>query len=261
MQQLLDTKLFAFIITILFCTAIISCVSKGDIEDLTIYLWDYRDCANCKPKEIFIEDDKVYSLNKGFLFSRILEKNEIDTLSVLISNINYNQIDSTNYSHLAHYEFIADFSVSSSRMNFSTSVYDSVFPRDISETRKYLLDIIERKGLTKVEKRPPQIFEDIWIHRLVSNNMDTLLPSRESMFKIQKVLMDTNQSDWIKTDSIGKEKYKIVFEKIGEKSKDIESMGITVNGKLFYKLSNDKEYFFTPFLYGIQEYPKFNPEL
>lgn len=238
-----------------------SCSSVDNLEGLEVYLWDYRDCANCIPKEIFIEKNKIYSNDRGNLSSRFLGKNELDSLSNIISGINTNKIDSTYYNHLAHYDFIADFSIKSSTIVFTTSIYDSIFPKEIYNARNYILEIADRKGLEIVSNKPAQELKDLWIHRLVKNNGDTLLTSRESFFKVQKILFHTNEDDWVETNAIGNIDYKIYFRNVGELKSEIESIGITNDNELFYKLKYNKKYFVTPFNYRITDYPKYNPNL
>ena len=260
MRGYLKGKLIFSVFLIGLLVVNISCDSKEKQEGFEAYLWDFKDCVNCTPKQIFIENNELYSFDKGILESRLLHENELDNLRRIIANIDVNKIDSTYYRHLANYQYTVDFSIANLKESFSTSVYDSVFPLELSEPRNYILEIAKRDGLREVTQGKREV-ASIWIHRLINGKKDTILPSRESIFKIQKVLKATDIKDWYESDSIKDISYQILFEDFGEIKSGLEHLGITSDNKLFFKLVGEKKYHLTNFIYSIRCFPRHNPPL
>lgn len=247
---------------LLICSILLeSCFSENDRSEFEVYLWDYRECSTCSPKEFFVEGNQIYYLNKGSLFSRILEKKEIDYLKKVSSKISSNSLDSTYYKHLVRYDFMVDLSVTQGNERFSVSVYDNVIPKEIEILRESMIKISKKNGLRDLAYLTPNELEDVWPYRIVNEKNDTILPSRETLFKIRKTLISTNSKDWHASKTLPDVEYEVLYENYDEVKKIPERIGITKDGMIYYKLPTDDVYYYTDFGYEVRVFPLFAPLL
>ena len=253
MQDYFQNKtLIIFILIVCF-----SCITNNEGK-LLVYLWDFKDCRQCSPVEYFIEEDEFYKMEKGLLKSREFTINEKDKLTALGRELIFDKFDSTYHKHMNIYNYMLNFYISLGNKSVSTSVYDSVLPQKLKPIHQYIKKI-SIKGKWKTYSDGPKELQDIWIYGLIDSEMDTILPSRESIFKIQKSFLSIDEEDWIESSESGNVKYELFFENIGEIPNLIDQIGITKDHKLFYE--KNSKFYLTKFPYEIKIFPEYSPVL
>ncbi|WP_306013943.1 MULTISPECIES: hypothetical protein [unclassified Allomuricauda] len=244
---------------ILFLFILSQSCGNYEVRELDVFLWSLTE-NNPYPKatEILIENGKLYKSDFGELLFRELKKSEKDSLNSLASKMDMDKVDSTYYNHLARYYYMFDLSMDDGDAGFSTSVYDSVVPKEIKEVYDYLVSISEKDEFEEVKGSFSEL-NDFYLHRLVNPNGDTILPSRETFFKINKTLLDTPKEDWIENSSPMEPNYQILVGHPSSTEQNVELLGITKNDTLFFKVK--EKYFSTKFQYRIEYFPEYNPSI
>lgn len=255
MQNILRIKL----IFLLFLTTQ-SCTVK-ELGELNLYMSSFSESGSFPTAtELSIEDNRLYKLDFDKLEFRILTSMEKDSLDYLISTIPEDKLHSTHYKHLARYNHIVDISIKNGIKDISLSIYDSILPIQIKGTHDYLMSISGKGYLTEV-KDGLSLFENIYLHRLVNKNGDTIKPSKETYFRLQKTLLVTKKENWKTFEKPRKVIYEILFRNFKDENYELESLGITEDNLLFYKRKHDDQYYSTDFNFEVNLFPEYSPNL
>ncbi|GAB5476213.1 MAG: hypothetical protein Mars2KO_43120 [Maribacter sp.] len=238
-----------------------SCNSEIRTEDYGFYLWDLKEkFPHPVMTQVSIENKKIYFLDYGDLKFRKLKVSEIDSLNLLASELNAELIDSTYYRHLSRYDYMFDFTVIDGVNRLSTSVYDSVIPKKLEYLYDYIKKISDKKNMERVVTAYPNL-NHFYLTKLINNKGDTIVPSNETFFRINKKLLNTSKQDWTKNKSKKIVKYEILVEHTSGATKYLEILGISEDNSLFFKFRDDPEYYSTNFDYEVRLFPKLIPEI
>lgn len=145
----------------------ISILTSCSDRKFNVHLLDYGDCKIFqKDKNIFIKGDAIYTnyptgnSKSNKFYHRLLNDIEMDSLEILITDLNEKNIKEEYHKHLVQYCYILDLSVSFGEISIVTSIHDTIVPEDISKFYNYLNSLSAKDSSRTLVTLRKDFFDD-----------------------------------------------------------------------------------------------------